>query len=110
MQNVLQTSKYTVSMNTMFIMYGSGYTRLRYQYGLCAKCAANFKICCQCEYNVYFARMLTNLVDIVMQHHKSHADKVVHCIQCQGHSKGLSNQNTTTSVVSSKLHAVCNQT
>ena len=42
---------------------------------------------------------------MVMQHHKPeyHAEKVVHCVQCQGHSKGLYNQNMTISVVSSKL-------
>ena len=38
---------------------------------------------------------------MVMQHHKPecHAEKLVHCVQCQG----LYNQNVTISVVSSKL-------
>ena len=42
---------------------------------------------------------------MAMQHHKPecHAEKLVHCVQCQGHSKGLNNQNMTISVVSSKL-------
>ena len=31
------------------------------------------------------------------------AEKLVHCIQCQGHSEGLYDQNMTISVVSSKL-------
>ena len=32
-----------------------------------------------------------------MQHHKPecHAEKLVHCVQFQGHSKGLYNQNMT---------------
>ena len=34
---------------------------------------------------------------------KCHAEKVVHSVQCQGHSEGLHNQNVTISVVSSKL-------
>ena len=38
------------------------------------------------------------------------AEKLVHCVQCQGHSEGLYNQNMTISVVSSKLLVVCNQT
>ena len=40
-----------------------------------------------------------------MQHHKPkcHAEKLVHCVQCQGHSEGLYNQSMTISVVSSKL-------
>ena len=39
------------------------------------------------------------------QHHKPkcHAEKLVHCVECQGHSKGLYNQNITISVESSKL-------
>ena len=42
---------------------------------------------------------------MVMQCHKPecHAEKLVHCVQCQGHSEGLYNQNMTISVVSSKL-------
>ena len=42
---------------------------------------------------------------MVVQHHqpKCHAEKLVHCDQCQGHSEGLYNQNMTISVVSSKL-------
>ena len=40
-----------------------------------------------------------------MQHHKPkcHAEKMVHCVQWQGHSEGLHKQNMTISVVSSKL-------
>ena len=42
---------------------------------------------------------------MVMQHHKPECrvEKFVHCVQCQGHSKGLYNQNMTVSVVSSIL-------
>ena len=42
---------------------------------------------------------------MVMQHHKPkcHAEKLVHCVQCQGHSEGFYIQNMTISVVSSKL-------
>ena len=42
---------------------------------------------------------------MVMQHHKPecHAEKLVHCVQYQGHSEGLYNQNMTISVVSFKL-------
>ena len=42
---------------------------------------------------------------IVTQHHKleCHAEKLVHCVQHQGHSEGLCNQNMTISVVSSKM-------
>ena len=42
---------------------------------------------------------------MVMQHHKPECriEKLVHCVQCEGHSKGLYNQNRTISVVSSKL-------
>ena len=42
---------------------------------------------------------------MVMQHHKPEcpAEELVHCVQCQGHSKGLYNQNTTISTISSKL-------
>ena len=32
-----------------------------------------------------------------------HAEKLVHCLQCQGHSKGLYNQNMTISAISSEL-------
>ena len=40
---------------------------------------------------------------MVMQHLKPEflAEKLVHCVQCQGHSEGLYNQNMTISVVSS---------
>ena len=40
-----------------------------------------------------------------MQHYKTEcpAEKLVHFVQCQGHSEGLYNQNMTISVVSSKL-------
>ena len=43
--------------------------------------------------------------DIVMQSHEPecHAEKLVRCLQCQGHSEGLYNQNITISTISSKL-------
>ena len=42
---------------------------------------------------------------MAIQHHKleCHVEKMVHCVQCPGHSKGLYNQNMIISVVSSKL-------
>ena len=42
---------------------------------------------------------------MVMQHHEPEfpAEKLIHCVQCQGHSKGLYNQNMTFSAISSKL-------
>ena len=42
---------------------------------------------------------------LVMQHHKPecHAEKSDHCVQCQGHSKGLYDQNMTISTLSSEL-------
>ena len=38
---------------------------------------------------------------IVMQHHEpeGHAKNLVHCLQCQGHSAGLHNQNMTMSTI-----------
>ena len=47
---------------------------------------------------------------IVTQHHKPecHAEKLVHCVQCQGHSEGLYDQNMTIIIISSKL-LVCLQ-
>ena len=42
---------------------------------------------------------------MIMQHHKPecHAEKLVHCVQCQGHSEDLYNQNMTIFTISSKL-------
>ena len=42
---------------------------------------------------------------MVMKHNKPecHAEKMVHCVQCQSHSEGLYNQNMTISVRLSKL-------
>ena len=42
---------------------------------------------------------------IVIQHHKQehHAEKLVHCFQCQGHSEDLYDQNIIIFLVSSKL-------
>ena len=42
---------------------------------------------------------------MVMQYHKPacHAEKLVHCVQCEGHSEGLHNKTMTISAVSSKL-------
>ena len=41
---------------------------------------------------------------MAMQHHQPecHAEKFIHCVECQGHSGGLYNQNMAISVVSSK--------
>ena len=42
---------------------------------------------------------------MVMQRHRPecHAEKLVYCVQCQGHKEGLYNQNMTISVVCSRL-------
>ena len=40
---------------------------------------------------------------MVMQHHKPSVVHKNYCVQCQGHSEGLYNQNVALSVVSSKL-------
>ena len=42
---------------------------------------------------------------MVMYYHEAMclAEKLVHYLQCQGHSEGLYNQNTTISTISSKL-------
>ena len=46
----------------------------------------------------------TKLVMVVYYHEAMcHAEKLVHYLQCQGHSEGLYNQNMTISIVSSKL-------
>ena len=49
--------------------------------------------------------LLPNLVCKLMQHHKPECrvEKLVHFVQCRGHSKGIYNQNMTVSVVSSIL-------
>ena len=41
----------------------------------------------------------------VVQHHEPECDaqKLVHCLQCQGHSEGLDSQDMTISTLSSKL-------
>ena len=61
--------------------------------------------------NVFSGRYLLNpehfvaKPGMVMQHYKPecHAEKLVHCVQCQCRSEGLYNRNMTISVVSSKL-------
>ena len=49
-------------------------------------------------------------LDMVRQHHepKCHEEKLVCCLQCQGHSEGLYNQNMIISTLSSNL-LVCLQ-
>ena len=44
-------------------------------------------------------------IGIVVYHHEEmrHAEKLVHHLQCQGHSEGLYNQNMTIFTISSKL-------
>ena len=42
-------------------------------------------------------------MDMDQHEPECHAEKLVHCVQCQGHSMGLYDQNMTISVVSSKL-------
>ena len=45
-----------------------------------------------------------------MQHHEpeSHAEKLVRCLQCQGHSEGIYDHNITSPFVA--CWSVCNQT
>ena len=49
---------------------------------------------------------------VVMQHHEPEycADKLVSCLQCQGRSKGLYDQNMTTSTHLLNSWSICNQT
>ena len=53
----------------------------------------------------FFFCYLQGEAGMVLQHRKleCHAQKLVHCVQCQGHSEGLYNPNVTISVVSSKV-------
>ena len=40
---------------------------------------------------------------VVMQHHESECEaekKILHCLQCQGHSKGIYDPNLTISIMS----------
>ena len=50
------------------------------------------------------------LYNVVMQHQDPSVlqKKLVHCLQCQGHSEGLRDQNMTISTISSKV-LVCLQ-
>ena len=50
--------------------------------------------------NLYFTKFC-----MVVYYHEAmcHAEKMVHYFQCQGHSKGLYNQNLTIFTISSKL-------
>ena len=52
---------------------------------------------------VWTQKILSPELGMVIQHYKPerHAEELVHCVQCQGQSKGLYNQNMTISVVSS---------
>ena len=59
-----------------------------------------------CPDNIFWTTVhFINKPDMVMQHHKPEcpADKMVHCVQCRGHSEDLYNKNMTISVVSSEL-------
>ena len=48
---------------------------------------------------------------MVVYNHEAmcHVEKLVHYLQCQGHSKGLYNRNLTIFTVYSKLLVLCNQ-
>ena len=65
-----------------------------------------------CPDDIYWTteHFVTKPSMVIMQHHKPncHAEKLFHCVQCQGHSEGSYYQNMTISVVSSKL-LVCLQ-
>ena len=63
-----------------------------------------------CQDDIYLLkhRKFVTKPGMVMQHHKPECqtEKLVHCVQCQGHSKGLYNQNMTISTVPSSVN-VC---
>ena len=53
----------------------------------------------------YTAKHFVNKLGMVMRHHKAEcqAKRLVCCLQGQGHSKGLYDQNMTVSTISSEL-------
>ena len=53
----------------------------------------------------YITEHVVTKFGMVMQHHEPecHAEKLVHCPQCQGHSEGLYNRNMIIPILSSKL-------
>ena len=54
--------------------------------------------------NHFFVVVVTKFGMVVYYHEAMcHAEKLVHHLQCQGHSKGLYNQNMTIFTVSSKV-------
>ena len=55
-----------------------------------------------CMYSTFF---FPTKLGMGVYYHESmcHAEKLVHYLQCQGHSKGLYNQNVTVFTVTSKL-------
>ena len=63
------------------------------------------QIVSECLSGQYLLNHFVRQTCMVMQHHKPkcHAEKLVHCVQCQGDSEGLYNQSMTISVVSSEL-------
>ena len=69
------------------------------------RCYRHVKVPKANEWKITQRKKQKMLMCMVMQHHKleCHAEKLVHCVQCQGHSEGLYDQNMTVSVVSSKL-------
>ena len=49
-------------------------------------------------------------LDMMVYYHEAmcHAEKLVHCLQCQGHSEGLYNQNITILLYLLKCWSLCN--
>ena len=61
-------------------------------------------ITAQVQFNMSVDHFVTKY-DIFMQRHEPecHAEKMGHCLQCQGHSEGLCHKNMTISAIFSKL-------
>ena len=70
------------------------------------KGTAKIQNVCECPDDMFrTSEHFVNKPGMIMQQHEPdcNAEKLVHCVHCQGDSKGLCNQNMTVSVVSSEL-------
>ena len=70
------------------------------------KGTAKIQNVCECPDDMFrTSEHFVNKPGMIMQQHEPdcNAEKLVHSVQCQGHSMGVYNQNMTNSVVSSKL-------
>ena len=67
-----------------------------------------------CQDDIYLLkhRKFVTKPGMVMQHHKPecHAEKLVYCVQCQGHSKGSYNQIWLFLLYLLNCLSICNQT